>query len=148
MRVFRFMSVNELVGLLANQTVTNTKNHKKSGNSTNSVGFCFTPINPPEAEMEAIFLAANYLSGVATMDICLLGAFLDPMPSKFKKTWGDYRYGHIDELSTTSYSLVDFDSWELYAPNDRYLFVPIASPNWADPKYVINSTDWEKSHDA
>jgi hypothetical protein len=142
MLVLRFMSVNEVIWLLRGDELTNNTNHKKKGNNTNSIGFCFALPDESLESSQAMFEAAQRLSGVATLDICLLATLDNPNTKYWKKRRGHYRWGYMAELSTRRYSLKDFTEWTLYAPNDRYLIMPLASPNYADPRYVTNKEGW------
>ena len=142
MRVLRFMSVNEVIWLLRGDELTNNKNHKKAGNQSNAIGFCFALPEEGMEDSEVMFTAAQRLSGVATLDICLLADLEPQEPKYWKNRRGHYRWGDMPELSTRRYSLKDFSDWALYAPNDRYLIMPLASPNYADPRYVTNKEGW------
>lgn len=146
MRVLRFMSVNEVILLLEGRsqkdTLINTVSHKAAGNATNSVGFCFLMPRRTMSDNDAMFNAARFLSGIATMDVCLIAELKAPSQRGFKQTWGQYRAGRKKELCVTQYGLGIFEDWKLYAPNDRYLFLPTASPNWIDPRYVTQKESW------
>lgn len=135
------MSVNEAFQLIKGGTVYNDKDHKKAGNLTNSVGSCFAILPPKHTDIE-IFEFATFLSGITTMDIAFVGTIKTPSRKGFVRSWGGYKAGKLKEMSTVEYKLEDFENWHMYAPNDRYTFLPTISANWYNPVEISQRQDW------
>ncbi len=135
MRLVRFMSAHEIIRLLDGQTVQNDTVHRTAGQNSDSVGFCFAIASGKDG----IYEAAQRLSGVTTMDICLLGKLKRPTPDRFKYYKAFYAAGYLEELATVEYSLQDFADWKIYAPEPpgpEYLVKIISSQNWQRPQLV------------
>jgi hypothetical protein len=132
MRVIRFMSAHEAIRLLNGDQLHNDTDHSHESR-TNSIGFCFVIASDSDSAEEAIYAAAQYLTGIVTMDCCFIGRLVPPL--SFKKTNGYYKGGHIDELSATSYRLSDYDAWKFYTPR---------LPDVLNPFKIISSINWEK----
>lgn len=133
MRLVRFMSAAEAIKLLQGYDVRNKTVHRESGQDSSSVGFCFALT---KAE---IYSAAAILSGITIMHICLV-AEVDEPPLRFVRTYGRYKGGPLPEISTTRYSLRDFDKWAFYAPHDLSGLVPAFSGNWKKPKLITKGS--------
>ena len=139
-KVMRFMGMKEILGFLEGETMHNTKQHIAN---TDSVGFCFTPID----NGESIYDIALHLSGVASMEVCLVGILNDYVdwregygvysdndpttllePNKWQtKKWR--------ELSTKRYSMDDFKEYNVYLP-DMSESPWVWSGSWKNPKHV------------
>ena len=78
MKIFRFMSKEDLKNIKNGETL---KNNTKHDGLTNSVGFCF--LNTEDYEPER---ALHFLSGIATLDICAVFE----TDKKLKETYGVY----------------------------------------------------------
>jgi hypothetical protein len=140
MRVLRFMSVNEAFQLIRGGDVKNGTDHKAQGNRSNAFGCCFAILkNKPHSD--EIFDHGIYLSGIVTMDVCLVATLKSPAKKGFKRTFGGYKQGDVTELSSTNYALSDFEEWTMYAPNNRYTILPTASHNWLEPVEIMQRQD-------
>ena len=132
-RVIRFMSIEEAIAILKGDTVKNLTEHIAN---TQSVGFCFTPTD------ESFYELATYLSGVATLEVGLVGKV---KKGRFLESWGVYAY-HSEgktfgdkikkrELCTKSYNLYDdFEEFDFYIPdfNSPILY----SGSWKNPSKI------------
>lgn len=112
MRVIRFMSTREILLLTGGHAVENSATHDR--NATNSMGFCFWIDNNVTSHKTAIINAARSLSGITTMDVCLVAEVKKKRLDVFKESYGIYSSGKQKELCTTQYSLDDFDDWSIY----------------------------------
>lgn len=106
------MSEAEYEGLIGGAKLTNAADHSKSGQRTDSVGFCFFAEDPDEA--------IHWLSGCTYPDCCVTMEIPD---SLVRESYGIYRDPERDDLSqlmpsnlptmrkreycTTCYSLTD-----------------------------------------
>lgn len=140
MKLLRFMSAAEALKLVQGKTVVNRADHHLDNQqTTNSVGFCFLIVdNRITLDTTAIYTAAQMLSGVTIMDICLV-ATVEKRPRRFAETWGHYRDGDMPELSAEKYSLRDFAEWKFFAPHDRSGLMPPFSGNWVNPVLTVRS---------
>ena len=129
------MSANEAIRLLDGQTLENHTVHRAVGQNSDSVGFCFAI----GSGKDGIYKAAQRLSGVTTMDVCLLGKLKRPTPDRYKYTKAFYAAGYLEELSTETYDLQDFAEWKMYTPEPpppEMLVKLISSFNWQRPQLV------------
>lgn len=127
MKVFRFMSVEELKKILNNEELINNTEHKAF---TNSVGFCFMKYDETPEQ------AYEYLSGIVSKDLCVVFE----TKKRLKKTYGIYAdpYGHFfdtvtkDEYCINKYNLREFQivkiaktkvagKWKWYTNIDDFL---------------------------
>ena len=133
-RVLRFMSRAEAGEILFGHEIHNDHNHAALGNGTDSIGFCFALIDEDD---DSIYRAARRLSGIVSMEVCLVGR-LKRCSSQFIKGFGWYsdhdrrECVKLEELSATSYSAKDFSEFKLWLPN------PAAGPlvyseSWREP---------------
>ena len=67
MKVFRFMSEEEFKEYQVGNVLFNDKDHKKNGQRTDSIGFCFMDYDDQIPE-----LAYEYLSGIVSDDVCAI----------------------------------------------------------------------------
>lgn len=111
MKVFRFMSIEELKKLLNNEELINNTEHKAF---TNSVGFCFMKYDETPEQ------AYEYLSGIVSKDLCVVFE----TKKRLKKTYGIYAdpYGHFfdtvtkDEYCINKYNLCGFQIVKIAKP--------------------------------
>lgn len=151
MRLIRFMSTDEAIKLAHGSTVVNEKDHHAEGHYTNSIGFCFIIDDDTVDEAEAIHNASEYLSGIVSMDACLV-AHLPNSDNEFVKGYGKYSSGMKDEMSVRRYSLNDFNLWRFYVgaePTSAGMFFPgmfmRSSTHWEHPQLVANGGRYAKS---
>lgn len=130
--LLRFMSITEAAALLDGQTLKNETDHYAS--ATDSVGFCFAPLE--EVTDTAIYNQARHLSGIVDMQLCLVAEIHGGIPAKFKKGYGIYSAGRLDEYSIKRYSLRDFDHWTIYRPDPKDKSPIIWSGSWLKPELV------------
>ena len=105
MKVFRFMSINELKKYLNGEELINNKKHKAH---TDSEGFCF--MNSEDEDPE---FAYDFLNGIVSDDLC---AEFKTDKKNLNKSWGMYAdpYGKffdtitVDEYCTKKYSYGNF----------------------------------------
>lgn len=110
MKLFRFMSAREAFEYFGGHNLKNNTHHT---GRTNSVGFCFFPLDQDEPET-----AFRYMQGVVDMDVCIVFEVDDKTLSKMKKGYGVYssykegwKWGDTQELveySITEYNNIDF----------------------------------------
>lgn len=124
-KVLRFMSAEEVKALVRGKKLNNPTDHKAAGNKTDSVGFCFMPVN--DIENDGVYYAARRLCGITTTQFCLVGELKHHRWRKGYGVYGDYNNldesGYAppmqhDEYSTKSYSKRDFDHFKVYKPNE------------------------------
>lgn len=134
-KVVRFMSFSEFLGLIEGKELENTKNHKEEDDcKTDSIGFCFTPID--EFKDDTLYKIAQYLCSVATTKFCVVA---DIDEAKLKKGYGIYadhseddkmslrdlidpskwKSMTVDEYSTTKYSLKDLENARWFLPENE-----------------------------
>lgn len=134
--VLRFMSAHEAIKLLTLQTLHNSTDHRQAGNKSESVGFCFVQINALEAS--EIYDHATYLSGVVSMDVCLIAQLKDAIQFKPGKAY--FSVGERTELATEFYALTCFEDFKLYTPQHMssiHLLAP-TSRNWEKPVLTMS----------
>lgn len=143
MRVLGFMSAAEAINLVNGRTLRNRADHKALGQSSDSVGFCFAIAGDTGGDDSyALHGAAKLLSGITTMDVCLIGDLHKNKTEAWHLGYGKYATGNRKEFSTDSYSLADFSQWSLYAPHDRNPLIPLYSANWTEPVLINDSQKW------
>ena len=131
MKLFRFMSFNECYQLLQRETLKNKKDHsKKRGSASTAKGFCFGIGDEEQAKK-----AFRRLKGIVDSEILFVFTLKPESESRFtkcqgryvdydkidaeKKTIDHYPFGlepkcMVDEYCTTSYSLKDFEEYNIY----------------------------------
>ena len=133
-RVLRFMSRDEADTLAVGFSIGNDRNHRAAGNGTDSIGSCFAVINEDD---DSIYQAARRLSGIVTMEVCLVG-YLKQDPERFIDGFGWYtgpdRASRVKlpEISTTSYNSKDFTEFKLFLP-DPAAGPLVYSESWREP---------------
>lgn len=154
-KVVRFMSFSEFLGLIEGKELENTKNHKEEDDcKTDSIGFCFTPID--EFKDDTIYNIARYLCSVATTKFCVVA---DIDETKLKKGYGIYadhseddkmslrdlidpskwKTITVDEYSTTKYSLKDLENARWFLPeNEGDGFWSI---EWKNPEEITDKVN-------
>lgn len=154
-KVVRFMSFSEFLGLIEGKELENTKNHKEEDDSkTDSIGFCFTPID--EFKDDTIYNIARYLCSVATTKFCVVA---DIDEAKLKKGYGVYadhseddkmslrdlidpskwKTITVDEYSTTKYSLKDLENARWFLPENKG--VGFWSIEWKNPEEITDKVN-------
>lgn len=143
-RLLRFMSADEAIRLLDGQTIERDTNHRALGNHTTSIGACFAIDNTPNTNPKAMYKTSSRLTGLAMMDVCLIGIIDAGNAPAFRKSTGQYNVGTREnpeigdwpEMCSTAYRLADFERWWIYTPQlppyDQ-MFKLIASHNWQEP---------------
>lgn len=131
MKLYRFMSFNECYQLLEGETLKNKKDHsKKRGSASTAKGFCFGIGDEEQAKK-----AFRRLKGIVDLEILMVFTVKPENESHFtkcqgryvdydkidaeKKTIDQYPFGleprcMVDEYCTTSYSLKDFEEYNIY----------------------------------
>jgi hypothetical protein len=135
MRLVRFMSAHEAFKLLDGAVIKNTTDHRRGGARSSSVGACFAIVTDSD-DVAAIYKTAKYLSGIVTMDTCIIATLKEPQPEAFTQGRALYSAGHLDEMCATAYSRDNFDSWKLYTPQlppVQQMIKVISSFNWRTP---------------
>lgn len=133
-RVLRFMSRDEADTLMIGFSIGNNRNHRASGNGTDSIGSCFAVITEDD---DSIYQAARRLSGIVTMEVCLVG-HLKLDPERFVEGYGYYadhdrkQRVKLPEISSTSYNSEDFSDFKLLLPNPN-AGPFIYSESWREP---------------
>lgn len=135
-RVLRFMSRAEAGELLFGMDLHNDTNHAAHGNGTDSIGFCFALIDEDDG---TIYSAARRLSGIVSMEVCLVG-HLKLDPERFSKGYGYYadhstiiaQRVKLPEISGTDYSAKDFSEFKLWLPNPNAGPL-VYSESWREP---------------
>ena len=133
-RVLRFMSRDEADTLMVGFSIGNDHNHAAAGNGTDSIGSCFAVITEDD---DSIYQAARRLSGIVTMEVCLVG-HLKLDPKRCVEGFGWYadhdrkERVKLPEISSTDYNAKDFVDFKLWLPN------PNAGPfvyseSWREP---------------
>jgi hypothetical protein len=133
------MSANEAIKLLQGEELHNDKNHRADGQASDAIGFCFAVLNLLDPEL--IYEHALYLSGVTSMNVCLIGEVKSP--GKWTDSEARFSSGMKPEFSIEDYSLADFTEWEMYTPELNegvQLFAPISS-NWHTPVFAAKGGD-------
>lgn len=134
-KIVRFMSFSEFFALIEGNELENTTDHKKeSHGKTDSIGFCFTPID--ELKNDTIYKIAQYLCLVANTKFCVVA---DIDETKLRKGYGMYvdhseddkmslrdlvdpskwKFMTVDEYSMTKYSLKDLENARWFLPQDE-----------------------------
>lgn len=136
MIVYRFMSGKEFKKYIDGEVLTNSTRHKAK---TNSVGFCFCPMEEEPEE------AVHHLSGVVTLDYCVV---FEVDKKLLKETWGIYAksYDNLEEMiehygdkvklkeyCTTEYSNKDFK------------MIKCAKPDYFNYDKDSDEFDWQDS---
>ena len=131
MKLYRFMSFNECYQLLQRETLKNKTDHsKKRGSASTAKGFCFGIGDEEQAKK-----AFRRLKGIVDSEILFVFTLKPGSESRFtkcqgryvdydkinaeKKTIDQYPFGleprcMVDEYCTTSYSLKDFEEYNIY----------------------------------
>lgn len=126
--VLRFMSANEAIKLLQGERLHNETNHRETGNSSDSIGFCFAIMEGGD-----IYQHATYLSGITNMGACLIGKLKPEI--EWIKNKARFSAGMRTELCTTDYDLNDFSEWSMYTPklDEGIQLMAPSSRNWDEP---------------
>ena len=133
-RVLRFMSRAEAGEILFGHEIHNDRNHGMLGNGTDSIGFCFALVDEDDG---SIYRAARRLSGIVSMDVCLVG-HLKLDSERFIEGFGWYsdhdrrERVKLPEISATSYSAKDFSEFKLWLPNPNAGPL-VYSESWREP---------------
>jgi hypothetical protein len=104
------MSIREAMIYFSGDTLKNDTHHT---GRTNSVGFCFFPLEQDEPET-----AFRYMAGITNMDVCIVFEVNDKTLAKMKKGYGIYssykegaKWGDtqtLTEYSIKEYNIKDF----------------------------------------
>lgn len=98
MIVVRFMSAKEALLLTKGLVLQNSKQHGLEGKShSESVGFCFFEIKGSEG----IYERARRLTGIAHMDVCLVGEIDDDFLVESKGRYAKKMEKSVDDMDTT-----------------------------------------------
>lgn len=151
----RFMSAAEVKKFIADKPLRNTTDHKKQGSKTDSVGFCFMPVDGQEKD--GVLYAARRLCGIAITHYCLVGELAHDRWRKGYGVYGDYNNLDKDgfappiehpEVSTKRYSREDFEHFRIYEPDENAIidapdmpplvaaFVRNSSVVWYEPRII------------
>lgn len=141
MRVLRFMSAGEALQLFAGATLENNTNHREMGQASDSIGFCFAIVHRHTDDDVALYEEAKWLSGIALLEVGLVGEITGKALRKFKKSHARYANGMHEERCTTKYSLDDFTDWAMYVPTGRSPLMVAFSGNWGAPQYILCKQD-------
>lgn len=127
MRLFRYMSEQELEKYLSGKTLYNHSDHK--GSNTSSVGFCF--FNQDDIDP---IKAYSCLIGVASVDYLVVFNVTGDAEKQLTKSYGVYRKPEVGneteqikltEYCTTHYNKRDFQlyqAWQLMVPMPVFKF--------------------------
>lgn len=137
MKVLRFMSAEEAIKLLAGIALVNRTEHKRLGQASTSVGFCFFILPDEAGDAKPVYKAAGMLSGITLLQVCLVAELAPGV--RFRRSTGHYKTGKEKELCTASYKLGDFASWRIYAPTGQSTLMPLFSGNYEDPVLVLDN---------
>lgn len=149
-RVLRMMSAHEALTLLQGKAIESHLVHADLGNHSDSIGCCFAIDNTPHTNPQALLAVARRVSGLATIEVGLIGIIHEASTHKFKLGKADYNVGTADEpergtlpeMSATHYRLDDFERWWLYTPEPipyHQNFKIISSLNWMEPVLTASS---------
>lgn len=129
MKVFRFMSINELNKFKNGETLINDTIHKAK---TNSVGFCFFNLDDVKPEF-----AWNFMKGVVFPDVC---AVFEVDEEKLFKGYGIY-----SDPNKTLYELMNFIPKKINV--DEYSTKQYNNKIFKLLKYTTNPIDWFKRYE-
>jgi len=143
--MLRFMGTAEALKFIDEQPLLNEKVWKDHGADSESKGFCFIEIDGDKIQdTMAIFNAAVYLSGVTSMDACLVGKPTPEFAEILLRGKAHYTIGTIEELSTNIYSRDCFSEWAMYTPSKSF-DIPFmhgvtfySSDSWKEPNLVTS----------
>jgi hypothetical protein len=119
------MSAAEVKKFVKAAPLKNTTDHHANKNKTDSIGFCFMPVD--DQEDDGVLYAARRLCGITTTEFCLVGELKHDNWRKGYGVYGDYDNLDADgyappkeyvEVSTKRYSRNDFTHWRVYGQNE------------------------------
>ena len=127
MIVYRFMSEEEYNKLMRGETLVNTTKHESK---TDSVGFCFMPMEQDVPEE-----AYRYMSGIVSNDVCVV---FDVAEEELQESYGIYSNPNTfiwgDCVQKTEYCTTEYDK-KRFRPlrvckDYSWWFRPMRDKNW------------------
>ena len=107
MRLVRFMSEEEFTKLMNGEALVNNTKHAAK---TNSVGFCFMPIDDDDDIAHTIQFMYEFLSGIVSDDYVVV---FEQKDAELLKGYGVYAdpYGSFfDTMTMTEYSITQYNN--------------------------------------